>query len=167
MAEDKSIKYSRIDIRLANKDHFEKNIHIENCIDLSVLLMCSSSLHESNAMKITRIGRWTIEKRLENWFWCLTSLIMQTSHVFTVTRLWTGADKSSAELLGWCWHNKQDKFPYNFSTGQNDVQLVDIYKRQAADKLMTNSTHPEGQSRSSGPADLVKQTTGQILLFEA
>jgi len=57
-----------------------------------------------------------------------------------------------------CWHIKKDKLPYSFSTGQNDVQFVDIYKRQAADKLMTNSTHSEGQSRSSGPADAVKQT---------
>ena len=62
--------------------------------------------------------------------------------------------------------HKKDKLTYNFLTGQNDVQLVDIYKRQAADKLMTNSTHPEGQSRSSGPADPVKQTAGQILLFK-
>jgi len=31
---------------------------------------------------------------------------------------------------------------------------------------MTNSTYPEAQSRSSGPVDPVKQTAGQILLFE-
>ena len=31
---------------------------------------------------------------------------------------------------------------------------------------MTNSTHLEGQNRSSGPADPVKHTVGQILLFE-
>ena len=57
---------------------------------------------------------------------------------------------------------KKDKLPCSFPTGQNDVQLVDIYKRQAA----TNSTHPEGQSRSSGLADPVKQTAGQMLLIE-
>jgi len=28
---------------------------------------------------------------------------------------------------------------YKFSTGQNDIQLIDIYKRQVSDKLMTNS----------------------------
>jgi len=32
---------------------------------------------------------------------------------------------------------------------------------------MTNSTHPEGQSKNSGPIDPVKKITGQILLFEA
>ena len=31
---------------------------------------------------------------------------------------------------------------------------------------MTNSIHPKGQSRSSGPADPVKQTAGQIRIFK-
>jgi len=39
-------------------------------------------------------------------------------------------------------------------------------KDKATDKLMTNSTHPEGQSRSSGLSDPVKQTADQILLFD-
>ena len=32
---------------------------------------------------------------------------------------------------------------------------------------MTNSTHAEGQSKNSDPADPLKQTASQILLFEA
>jgi len=32
--------------------------------------------------------------------------------------------------------------------------------------MMTSATHPEGQSRNLDPTDLVKQTTGQVLLLK-
>ena len=54
--------------------------------------------------------------------------------------IWQEEQKTSR-----CWYTKKQKLSYYFSTDQNDVQLVDIYKRQATDKQMTNSIHPKGQ----------------------
>ena len=52
---------------------------------------------------------------------------------------------------------RKDELLDSISTGPSGAQLVDIYKRQAADKLTTNFRSSPGKSSGLNSTDPVKQ----------